>query len=178
MMAACTLFSDSQSQLVARVLNNSLQPMLLRANSFLSTAEPVQCISDSGSAVLSDVLLADGGDSVDCVSHDESWTSTSILMIQESMDESAMPVSSSLRSPPTQTEETGICASTVSSTTSADRMDPDSSPCLPENAHDHIDSLLHSLLSDLTDEQRDRAETFFRSCASVFFEVGVRHWPY
>ena len=151
-MATCTLFRDSQSQLVARILNNSLQPMSLRANSFFSTAEPVQCISGSGSAELSDVLLADGGDSVDCVSHDES----------------AMLVSSSLRSPPTQTEDTGLCASTVSSTTADDRTDSDSSTSLSENEHGHIDSLLHSLPSDLTDEQRDHAEAFIRSRASVF----------
>ena len=46
-MAAHTLLSDSQSHLVARVLNNSLKPITLKANSFLSTAEPVQCLSGS-----------------------------------------------------------------------------------------------------------------------------------
>ena len=39
-MAACTLFSDSQSQLVARVLNNLLKPKSLQENSLLSMAEP------------------------------------------------------------------------------------------------------------------------------------------
>jgi len=34
--------------------------------------------------------------------------------------------------------------------------------------HDHIDSLLRSLPSDLTDVQRDHAEAFIRSRASVF----------
>jgi len=118
-MAARTLFSDSQSQLVARVLNNSLQPMSLRANSFLSTAELVQCISGSSSADLSDVLLAGSSNSVDSVTPDES----------------DMLVSASLRSSPTQTVETGLHASTVSSTTTADRMDSDSSASLSENAH-------------------------------------------
>jgi len=47
-MAARTLFSDLQSQLVARVLNNSLKPKSLRANSLLSMAEPVQCLSGTG----------------------------------------------------------------------------------------------------------------------------------
>jgi len=72
-MAACTLFSDSQSQLVARVLNNSLKPMSLRANSFLSTAEPVQCLSGTGSAELSDFLFADSGNSSDFALHDECY---------------------------------------------------------------------------------------------------------
>ena len=71
-MAARTLLSDSQSQLVARVLNNSLKPMLLRANSFLSTAEPVQCLSGSSSANLSNFLFADSGNSSDFALHDES----------------------------------------------------------------------------------------------------------
>jgi len=54
--------------------------MLLGANSFLSTAEPIQCLSGSGSAELSDTLFADSGNSGDFASHDES----------------VMPVSSSL----------------------------------------------------------------------------------
>jgi len=64
-MAARTLFSDSQSQLVARILNNSLKPKSLRANSLLGMAEPVQCLSSSGSPKLSDFLFADSGDSSD-----------------------------------------------------------------------------------------------------------------
>jgi len=44
-MTARTLFSDNQPQLVARVLNNSLKDKSLSANSFLSMAEPVQCLS-------------------------------------------------------------------------------------------------------------------------------------
>jgi len=100
-MAARTLFSDSQSQLVARVLNNSRKPISLKANSLLSTAEPVQCIS--GSADLSDVLLADSSNSIDCVASDGS----------------AMLVSDSLRSLTTTTAETGLRAATVSSTMAA-----------------------------------------------------------
>jgi len=46
-MTACTLFSDMQPLLVARVLNNSMQDKTLSANSFLSMAEPVQCLSDT-----------------------------------------------------------------------------------------------------------------------------------
>jgi len=80
---------------------------------------------------------------------------------------SVMSVSSSLRSPTTQTEETGLHASTVSSTT-AGSTDSDSSTSLSENEHGHIDSLLRSLPSDLMDEQCDRAEEFIRSRANVF----------
>ena len=48
LMAARTLFSDSQSLLAARILNNSPKAAKLFANSLLSTAEPVQCLSGSG----------------------------------------------------------------------------------------------------------------------------------
>jgi len=82
-MAARTVFSDSQSQLVARVSNNLLQPKSLRANSLLSTAELVQCLSGSGSCELSNFLFVDSGNLSDFVLHDES----------------VMPVSSSLRPP-------------------------------------------------------------------------------
>jgi len=135
-MAARTLFSDSQSQLVARLLNNSLKPISLKANSLLSTAEPVQCLSGSGSADLSDVLLVDSTNSIDCVASDGS----------------AMLVSDSLRSPTTTTAETWLRAATVSSTTAAARADSDPPDSLSENAHDHLDSLLRGLPSDLTDE--------------------------
>jgi len=47
-MTARTLFSDSQPQLVARVLNNSCEDKVLSADTFLSMAEPVQCLSDDG----------------------------------------------------------------------------------------------------------------------------------
>ena len=48
LMAARTLFSDSQSLLVAHVLNNSPKAAKLFADSLLSTAEPVQRLSGSG----------------------------------------------------------------------------------------------------------------------------------
>ena len=47
-------------------------------------------------------------------------------------------------------------------------MDPDPPDTPSEYVHDHLDSLLRGLPSDLTDEQRDRAEAFIRSRASVF----------
>jgi len=46
-MTARTLFSDTQTLLVARVLNNSTQDKTLSANSFLSMAEPVLCLSST-----------------------------------------------------------------------------------------------------------------------------------
>ena len=54
-MAARTLFSDSQSQLVARVLNNLLKPKSFSANLLLSMAEPVQCLSGTGCELDNDV---------------------------------------------------------------------------------------------------------------------------
>jgi len=45
-MTARTLFSDSQPQLVARVLNNSCEDKVLSTDTFLSMAKPVQCLSD------------------------------------------------------------------------------------------------------------------------------------
>jgi len=51
--------------------------------------------------------------------------------------------------------------------TTADLTDPDSSTLLADQ-QDHIGSLLHSLPSDLTDEQRDHTEAFIRSHANVF----------
>ena len=44
-MTARTLFSNTQTLLVACVLNNSTQDKTLSANSFLSMAEPVLCLS-------------------------------------------------------------------------------------------------------------------------------------
>ena len=89
-----------------------------KANSVLSTAEPVQCISGSGSADLSEVLLVDSSNSNDCVA----------------ADGSAMLVSDSFRSKPTTTAGTELRAATVSSTTAAARADPDPPDTLLENA--------------------------------------------
>ena len=150
-MAARTLFSDSQSQLVARVLNNLLEPKSLRANSFLSIAEPVQCLSGTGDIELSNDSFVDSDDSSDFVLHDET----------------VMPVSSSLRPTPAQTDGTEFRASTVSSTT-VDLMDSDSLTLSAGDTSDDIDSLLRSLPLDLSDDQHDRAEAFIRSPANVF----------
>ena len=52
-----------------------------------------------------------------------------------------------------QAEGTKLHASTVSMMT-ADATDPDSPTLLTGGPHNHIDSLLHSLPSDLSVEQR------------------------
>jgi len=146
-MAARTLFSNSQSQLVARVLNNSLKPKSLHANSL---SEPVQCLSGTGNE-LENLLFVDGDD-----------LSESVLP-----DESVRPVLSSLRPTMVQIDGTEPRASTISRTM-ADAMEPDSSTLLAGDQHDHISSLLHSLPSDLSDEQCAGAEAFIRSRMDVF----------
>ena len=150
-MAARTLFRDSQSQLVARVLNNSLKPKSLRANSLLSMAETVQCLSGTGNCEFSNSLFAAGDGSSDFLLPDES----------------VMPVSSSLRPTMAQTDGTELGTSTDSLST-ADPTDSDSSTLPAGDAHDHIDGLLRSLPTDLSDEQRDHAEAFIHSRANVF----------
>jgi len=70
-MTAHTLFSDSQTQLVTRVLNSSHKDKSLSANSFLSMAEPVQCLSGTGCEPTS--LMFDGSSfSCDTLLSDES----------------------------------------------------------------------------------------------------------
>ena len=71
-MTAHTLFSDTQTQLVARVLNNSTRGKSLSANSFLSMAELVQCLSGTGCEPAS--LLFDGSSSKVLL-----WTSIQVL---------------------------------------------------------------------------------------------------
>jgi len=101
-MAARTLFSDSQSLLVARVLNHSLKDKTLCANSLLSMVEPVQCLSGTGCEP-SDFLLA--SDNAPCDS--------------QLLDESASPASSVLQPTMASTDETALLASSVSATTPA-----------------------------------------------------------
>jgi len=149
-MAAHTLFSDSQSQLMAHVLNNSPKPKTLSANSLLSMAEPVQCLSGTGCEP-TDSLLADSDACCD-----------SMLF-----DESAVPASSSLQPAMVPMDGAELLVSSVSAATS-DATDPDSLTSPSGDQQDHIDSLLRSLPSDLTSDQRDHAETFIRSYANVF----------
>jgi len=122
-MTARTLFSNSQLQLVACVLNKSLEDRLLSANAFLSTAEPVQCLSDASYEPAS--LMFDGS------------SSKCDAML---FDESAPPVSSSLLSPPMSADGTELRASSVSATT-VEAMVSDSSPPSSEGQQDHIFTL-------------------------------------
>jgi len=149
-MAARTLFSDSQSLLVARVLNNSLKPKTLSANSLLSMAEPVQCLPGTGCEP-SDSLSADGN----------AWCDSSLS------DESALLVSPGLQPEMVSTDETELLASSVSAATS-DVLASDSSTSPSGDQLEHIDSLLCSLPLDLTPDQRECAETFICSYANVF----------
>jgi len=155
-MAAHTLFSDSQSRLVARVLNNSLKPKLLSVNLLLSMAEPVQCLSGTGCEP-DNWLFADSNACCD-------------LML---FDESAVPVSSCLQPAMVPTVGTELLASSVSAATS-DALDPDSSTSSAGDQSDHIDSLLCSLPSDLTHDQRDLDPEIDRvGRSSRSFDVGV-----
>ena len=149
-MAARTLFSDSQSQFVVCVLNNSPKPKTLSANSLLSMAELVHCLSGTSCEPI-DSLFADGNACCD-----------SLLL-----DESALPASSSPQPATVSTDETELLASSVSAVTS-DVLVPGSSSSPSGDQLEHIDSLLRGLPSDLTPDQRERAETFIRSYANVF----------
>jgi len=96
-MTARTLFSDSQPQLVARVLNNSCEDKLLPTDTFLSMAEPVQCLSDDGHKPASPM-----------VEGNRSQCDTLFW------GESASPVSLSSLSSQMSAGEIALCASSVS----------------------------------------------------------------
>jgi len=125
-MATRTLFSDSQSQLVACFLNNSLKAKSLSANSLLSMAEPVQCLS-STRCELDKLMFADSNTLCD-----------SMLS-----DECVVPVSSSLQLATVPTDGTELRASSISTVT-LDATDPDSYSSSAGDQQDHISSLLHS----------------------------------
>jgi len=99
-MTARTLFSDTQSLLVARVLNNSMQDKSLSANSFLSMAEPVHCLSD-----------------IDCDPASMMADSSSPFCASQLFGESSLPVTSSLSSNSVSTDGAARLASSVSSAT-------------------------------------------------------------
>jgi len=147
-MAACTVFSDSQTQLSARVLNNSLKPKTLQM-SLLSMAEPVQCLF--GTADELDNLSQCDGDSLNVPVHP---------------DELSMPVSSSLRPATVQTDATGLRTSTVTTPTAEVTGSDSSNPA--GSQHDHILGLLCMLPADLTAKQHAHAETSIRSWSNVF----------
>jgi len=149
-MAARTLFSDSQSLLVACVLNNSPKPTMLLANSLLSTAEPVQCLYGAACEP-SDSFSADS----------DAWCASSLF------DDSTLPVPPDPLPAMASADETERLASSVAAAT-LDASASDSSPSPSRDQLEHIDSLLRGLPSDLTPDQREHAETFIRSYANVF----------
>jgi len=132
-MTACRLFSDTQPQLVARVLNNSLKDKLLSVNLFLSMVEPVQCLSGTGYEPSS--LIFDGSSS----------NGDSMLF-----EEYALPVSSSPLSTTMSAEGVALRASSVSATTVEVTASGSSPPSPSEGQLYHIESLLRSLPHDLT----------------------------
>jgi len=131
-MTARTLFSDTQPQLVARVLNNSLKDKSLSANSFLSMAEPVQCLSGTGYEPAS-------------LMFDSSSSNCDVMLSEESI----LRVSSSPLSHLMSTDGTELCASSVSEAT-VEATASGSSSSSSEGQLDHIGSLLRSLPDDLT----------------------------
>jgi len=126
-MTAHTLFSDSQPQLVARVLNNSCEDKVLPADTFLSMAEPVQCLSDDGHKPASP--LAKG---------DQSQYDTLFL------GESASPAPPCSPSSQTPASETVLCASSVSTATDEATASSSSAPST-EGPQDHLEGLLQRL---------------------------------
>ena len=150
-MTARTLFSNTQMQLVAHVLNNSAHDKTLSANSFLSMAEPVKCLSDTDSSKSS------------CLTDSDNPFCDSVPT-----DESVIPVSFS--SPPSTVTagETALRLASSVSTATVDASASDSSISSSEDGMEHIEGLLHSLPDNLTLNQKQRAETFIRSRANVF----------
>jgi len=135
-MTARTLFSDSQPQLVARVLNNSCEDKLLSADTFLSMAEPIQCLSDDSHKPAS--LMAKG---------DKSHCDALV------MGESASPVSSDSPSSHTSVSETALRASSVSTAIDEATASSSSTPST-EGLQDHIASLLQRLPDKISLNQK------------------------
>jgi len=126
-MTARTLFSDSQPQLVARVLNNSNEDKSLPSDTFLSMAEPVQCLSDDGHKPAS--LSAKGDKS----QYDALF-----------WGESASPVPSDSPSAQMPVGKTALRASSVSTAIDEALASSSSTPST-EGLQDHIESLLQRL---------------------------------
>ena len=149
-MTARTLFSDTQPLLVARVLNNSTRDKTLSANSFLSMAEPVLCLSGT-----------------DCDPASMSTDGNSPFCASQLFKEPPLPATSSLSLDPVLADGTVRLASSVTSAT----VDAEASGSLvpfSEGQLDHIESLLRSLPDDLTLDQKHRAEEFIRARTNVF----------
>jgi len=123
---------------------------LLFADTFLSMAEPVQCLSDDGHKPASPMAKGDKSQS-------------DILF----WGESASPAPSSSLSSQMLAGETALRASSVSTTIDEATASSSSTPST-EGLQDHIEGLLQRLPDDLTLDQKQHAETFIRSCANIF----------
>ena len=157
-MTARTLFSDSQPQLVARVLNNLLEDKLLSANTFLSMTEPVRCLSDDGHKPAS--LMVDGN-----------RPQRDTLLFGES----ALPVSSSSLSSQMSAGETELHASSVS-TAIDEAMASGSSTSSSEGQQDHIESLLQRLPDKLPLNQKSSPNSVLGVCELALPREGrIRH---
>jgi len=157
-MTTRTLFSDTQPLLVACLMNNLAQDKTLSANSFLSMAKPVQCLSDT-----------------DCTAASTTTDSSSPFCASHLFQEPFLPATSSSTPSPVSADGTVHLASSVSSATADAKASGCSSPS-SEGQLDHMESLLHRLPDDLTLEQKHHAEEFIRTCANVFsrseFNIG------
>jgi len=157
-MTAHTLLSDSQPQLVARVLNNSSEDKMLSADTFLSMAESILCLLDDGHKSASSMAKGDKSQ------YDALF-----------LGESASPVPLGSSSSQVSADETALRAASVSTATDDATASSSSTPST-EGLQDHIESLLQRLPDDLTLDQKQHAETFIRSRANVFsrseFDIG------
>ena len=142
-MAARTLFSDPQSLLVARVLNNSPKPAQLFVNSLLSTAEPVQCLSGAG-------CERSGSFSTDS----DAWCASS-LGDSDPSGPPDLPPAMAPDLPPAMAPADGTdchASSVAAATLDVSALDPSPSPS--GDPLEHISGLLDGLPSDLTPDQR------------------------
>ena len=150
-MTACTMFSDKQEMLVARILNNSMRDKPLSANSFFSVAEPVQCLSGTEHSHTSGVVFAEPVYRCDSGLLDESILSATPGCLSAMVTADAADAS------------TPSAAATMAKAPVAGSSSPSS-----EAQSDRIDSLLCNLPVELTSEQEDRAEQLICTYAHVF----------
>ena len=120
-------------------------------NSFLSVAEPVQCLSGTDSSHTSGIVFAE-----------PVYPCGSGLF-----DESTLSAKSSCLSAMVTADAADASASSAAATTAEAPAAGSSSPS-SEAQSNHIDSLLCNLPAELTSEQKDRAEQLIRSYAHVF----------
>jgi len=148
-MTARTLFSDSQPQLVARVLSNSSEDKLLSADTFLSMAEHVQCLLDDGHKPAS--LTAKGDKS-----------QYDVLFWGESASPAPLGSSSSQVS----ADETVLHAASVSTATDNAMASSSSTPST-EGLQDHIESSLQRLPDKISLNQKSSPNSMVGANATI-----------